>query len=104
MKVWYNGKYIEMNIGDRATVLRTSSGRSSFGEGATLTGTTASHLVFTTDSGATVKTKKDNIHDVVGRASKSGYCVSPHAPEGFEKMLHEEVRFWDSKSGTFVKK
>lgn len=89
MKIWFHGKYIEMNIGERVTVFKCGSGHSTYGEEATLTRTTERHLVFKTDSGATVKTATDNLSKVVGKAGKAGWHVHPGTSEShteFNKM------------------
>lgn len=104
MKVWYDGHWIDMCVGQVVTVFRCGSGRTVFGELATLTRVTKQHLVFTTDSGATVKTQLDNIHATIGRAKDNGYCVSPKTVDAFPYMIHEEVRYWDHKTCTFVNK
>lgn len=104
--IWFTGNgldtgFIDVEIGQRATVFKCGSGRSVFGEGATLTGTTKQHLVFTTDSGATVKTKLHSLFCVVGKAAKGGFAVSLHAPESFENLIPQKVRFWNEKTLEF---
>lgn len=106
MKVWTTGKYIEVSIGQKFLVARCGSGRSYFGEYATLTRTTKQHMVFTTDSGATVKTAIDNFCMVVGKASKAGYFVSPNI-EGRDEdpnFYKDWVRYWDPKKLKLVTK
>lgn len=109
MKVWsftdgVNTGWVDMNIGDKVTVFRCSSGHSCFGEGATLARTTSQHLVFVTDSGAEVKTKIDNLFVVVGKAAKAGYVVSRKQVEDFDCLYKEHVSFWNSKKMQFEKK
>lgn len=104
MKVWYNGGHIDMEIGQTVTVFRCSSGRSSFGEPGKLERVTAQHLVFVSESGAVIKTAKNNIHQVIGRAQKNGYHVSPKAFDSFPNIIREAARFWDEKTCTLVKK
>lgn len=41
---------------------------------------------------------------VVGKAAAEGYCVTTKAPNQFTDMIYEEVRFWDHKTCSFVKK
>lgn len=77
MKVWYNGDFINMEMNQKVFVGHCGSGHTVFGEYAVLKHTTAQHLVFVTESGVTIKTKKDNLHDVVGKAGKRGNFVSP---------------------------
>lgn len=104
MKVWNDGKFVDMAIGQRVTVFRVSSGRTCFGEPATLAKATAQHLIFTTDSGAIVKTKLDNINAVIGKAAAERYCVSLKQADEFYDLILENVRFWDKKTCTFVTK
>lgn len=104
MKVWFCGEFIDMTIGQKVTVFRCGSGRTTFGEGATLVKATAKNLVFKTQSGAVVKTDKENLHKVVGKAGAEGYSVTVKPADQFEDMIFEEVRFWDRKTCTFVKK
>lgn len=110
MKVWtHTGNgcetgFVDMMIGDRVTVFRCGGGHSTFGEPATLTKATAQHLVFTTDSGATVKTKIDNLFATVGKADKAGYCVTRRPFEDFDHMYRENVRFWNNKKCCFETK
>lgn len=106
MKTWYLGKFVDVNLGDRFFVGRCSSGRSYFGENATLTKTTSQHMVFTTDSGAIVKTKFNNLAATVGKANANGYWVSigERHLESDSNLFLEEVKYWDSKNLKFVKK
>ena len=107
MKVWtFTGNgcetgFVDMTIGERVTVFRCSSGLTTFGEPAILTRATAQHLVFTTDSGAIVKTKVDNLFATIGKAEKAGYSVTRRPFENFDHMIRENVRFWNSKKCCF---
>lgn len=103
MKVWNCGKFTEMEIGQVVTVFRCGSGLSTFGEKATLTRTTSQHLIFTTESGATVKTKVDNLHHVVGKAANR-WAVTTRPYEDFPCMIHNKVMFWNDKKGCFENK
>ena len=103
MRVWNCGKFENIEIGQVVTVFRCGSGLSTFGEKATLTRTTSQHLVFTTESGAIVKTKIDNIQHVVGKAAKD-WAVSTRPYEDFEHMTHSKVMFWNEKKLCFEKK
>lgn len=96
MKVWSVNGFIEMNIGQRVFVGRRGSGHTVFGEEAVLTGYTRQHLVFTTVSGSTVKTKIDNLCDVVGKAKKERYFVSTRLREAGE-YITERVSYWNEK-------
>lgn len=76
MLVWSCGKFHNIEIGQKVFVGHCGSGRTVFGEYATLERTTTKHLVFKTESGATIKTAIDNLHQVVGKAGKQGNFVS----------------------------
>lgn len=78
MNVWCCGKYIDMEIGQKVLVFKCGSGRTIFGEYATLTRTTKTQLVFVTESGVTIKTRNDNLHYVVGKAGKQDWTVTPN--------------------------
>ena len=103
-KVWNNGGYIQIAIGDKVTVFRSGGGRSTFGEPGALTRATKQHLVFTTESGAEVKTPIDNISHTVGKAKASRYCVTLRPFEDFGYMIKENVRYWNNKTLEFDKK
>ena len=100
----HSGSLVRVTEGQEVTVFRVSSGRTTFGERAHLVRGTKHHLVFRTESGATVKTKIDNLNVTVGKADREGYQVSPRRYEDFTDMIHHEVSFWDSKKQEFVKK
>ena len=95
MKTWFDGKPVEMYAGQVVTVYRCGEGHKIYGEFATLTRATNRHLFFTTDSGTTVKTRRDCLHATLGWAKEQGYCVSPKPVDGFSYMIHEEVRCCD---------
>ncbi len=76
MKVWSCGKFENIEIGQKVFVGHAGSGHSVFGEYATLAKTTKQHLVFKTESGTTIKTSIDNLHQVIGKAGKQGNFVS----------------------------
>lgn len=76
MKVWSCGKLNEINIGCKVLVFSVGSGRTYFGEFAILERTTEKHLVFKTESGVVIKTDKENLHKVIGKAGKQGFVVS----------------------------
>lgn len=99
MKVWTFGKYEDFEIGQRVFVGRCGSGRSVFGEYATLTRTTKRHLVFTTESGSIIKTAIDNLNKVSGKAEKAGYFVSSKV-EGRE-FCKARVHYWNSNKCCF---
>lgn len=96
MKTWFDGKPLEMYVGQVVIVYRCGPDHKIYGEFATLTRATNRHLIFSTDSGATVKTRLDSLHATVGWAKEQGYCVSPKSVDAFSHMIHEEVRCCDS--------
>lgn len=106
MKVWNNGKFEEIKIGQRVLVAHCGSGRTYFGEFGKLAKATKQHLVFITDSGAQVKTAIDNLHQVVGKAKKENLWVSlkVEGREDDENFIHQAVSFWDEKKMCLVKK
>lgn len=76
MKTWFEGKPMEMYVGQVVTVYRCGEDHKEYGEFATLTRATKRYLIFTTDSGATVKTRRECLHATVGDAKEKGYQVS----------------------------
>ena len=106
MKTWYCGKTVDVKVGQKVLIYRVSSGLSYFGEFATLKTTTKMHMVFVTESGAVVKTKIDNLHDVVGKAKANGYSVSLHVDgvENDKNFIHSKVMFWNDKKCCFETK
>lgn len=76
MKVWNCGEFIDVEIGQRFLIASCGSGRTYFGEYATLTRTTKKHLVFITESGAQVKTSIESLDWVTGK--HAGCFVTPN--------------------------
>ena len=104
MKVWYDGKYIDMEIGQTVTLCRIGGfSQGLFGESGKLERTTKQHMIFVSESGGVIKTKIDNLHHTVGKAYKEGYFVSLKSTEELN-VIYEKVRFWDDKRCVFVKK
>ena len=111
MKVWtFTGKgndvgFVDIELGQRATVLRTGGflHDSLWGECATLKKVTDKHLIWITDSGAEVKTAVDNLFDVRGKAAKEGYHVSL-GESMKERIFPEQVRYWNRNKGIFTTK
>ncbi len=100
MKIWYQGKFENIEIGQKVLVARCSSGHSVFGEYGTFKGTTKKNAVFETESGSIVKTAIDNLHQVAGKAKKAGYFVSLNISER-KDLYKERVGFWNSKKMCF---
>ena len=103
MKVWNCGKFENIEIGQKVMVARCGSGLSYFGEFAVLSKVTSKHLVFTTDSGAIVKTSIDSLC-TIGKANKAGYWVSLNI-EGREEdknFFKQNVMYWDDKKCCMV--
>lgn len=104
MKVWYSGKYIDVEIGQTVTMCRIGGfSGGMFGESGKLERVTKQHMIFVSDSGGVVKTKIDNLHHIVGKADKKGWFVSLKPIEELN-IIYEKVRFWDDKRCVFVKK
>lgn len=104
MKVWHDGKYIELEIGQIVTMCRVGGfSHSLFGESGKLNRITKQHLIFVSNSGGEIKTKIDNLHWVVGKAKEEGWFISLKPFEELD-IIYEKVRFWDRKRCEFVKK
>lgn len=105
MKVWNLGKFENIEIGQKVLVARCGSGHTYFGEFAVLSRTTSRHLVFTTDSGAIVKTSIDNL-GTIGKAAKAGYWVSLNIEgrENDKNFFKQSVHYWDEKKLCLVNK
>lgn len=93
MRTFHYGNFINIEIGQEVTVARSGSGRTVFGEPATLTGTTKQHLVFTTQSGKTVKCPIDNMSSTVGKAKQAGYFIILKKFEEVENIIRLSVMF-----------
>lgn len=106
MKVWNNGKFEEIKVGQRVFVGHCGSGHTYFGEFGQLVKATKQHLVFETESDAQVKTAIDNLHQVVGKAKKENLWVSLNIEgrEDDKNFIHQEVSFWDEKKMCLVKR
>lgn len=91
MRTFHYGNYINIEIGQEVTVARSGSGRTVFGEPATLTRTTKNHLVFTTQSGQTVKCPIDNMSRTVGRANQAGYFIITRRFEDINDIIKSAV-------------
>jgi len=81
-----------MEIGQEVTIFRCVGGRSTFGEKAKLTGATAKHLIFTTESGTVVKT--DDSLNTVGKAKANYWSVTL---ENLPNMINSRVCFWNDQ-------
>ena len=91
MRTYHYGQYINIEIGQEVTVARCGSGRGTFGEPATLTRTTKQHLVFETESGATVKCQIDNVSVTVGKAEQAGYFIIAEKFEDVANIIKSAV-------------
>lgn len=92
-------EFITLTSEDTVFVGRCSSGRTVFGERARLTKILKNHLVFTTESGAQVKTDSDA--NTVGKAKAAGYWVCLSDRTGEDNVLHEAVSYWNDKKCCF---
>lgn len=93
MRVWHCGNFVNIEIGQEVTVARSGGARSVFGEPAKLTRTTKQHLVFTTESGKTVKCPIDNMSYTVGKADKAGYFIITRKFEDVQNIIRMSVMF-----------
>ena len=93
MRIYNSGDYINIEIGQEVTIARSGSGHTTFGEPAILERTTKQHLVFKTESGATVKCPIDNMSYTVGKAAKAGYFIMIRKFEEVNNIIHSRVRF-----------
>lgn len=85
MKIWSNGSYQDIEIGQKVFVGHCGSEHTCFGEYGVLERATTRHLVFKTDSGTVIKTAIDNINNVIGKAGKQGNFVSLRLERDFIK-------------------
>ena len=92
----FNGpEFITLTENDTVFVARCGSGRTVFGERAHLSKILKNHLVFTTESGAQVKTNLDGW--TVGKAENAGYFVALRDMTDEENVIHSKVSYWNSK-------
>ena len=61
-EVYFNGQWLEIKIGTKVFIGRCGSGKTVFGEYGTLTKINKNGLVFTTDSGTKITTKKESLN------------------------------------------
>ena len=93
MKV-QNKYYEEFNIelGQEVTVAKLGTQGYIHGEPATFTRTTKQQMVFTTESGATVRCPLGDISHTIGKAGKFGYFVMLRKFEDINNIIRESVR------------
>lgn len=83
LDVWYVGEWINIELGTKVLIAKCGSGKSVFGEYATLTKITkGGSLVFTTESGTKVSTKKENLRPT---KKHEDYFISLHTNRDFIK-------------------
>lgn len=76
-------------IGDKFFIGMSGGAQSVFGENAELTKITKMHLVFKTDSDQIVKTKIDNLNEVIGKLAKQNVFVSEgERSEFIKRSMH----------------
>lgn len=96
----YKGpEHITITSDTTVFVGRCGSGLTVFGERAYLTKILKRHLVFTTESGAIVKTDFDA--HTVGKAFKEHYFVALRDMTNEEHVMHHEVSYWNNKKCCF---
>lgn len=93
-RVFINGKWTTVELGQRVVVATCGSGHSYFGEFGTITKFLNKHIVITTDSGTIVKV--NDWFDTVGKASKNNYWASVII-ENREDMIPSRVHYWNDK-------
>lgn len=76
MKVWSNGNWIDIEVGQRVFIGQCGSGHTVFGELGTFVRATKKHCVFRSDSGSEVKTPIDSIMRTSGCWQEAGWWVS----------------------------
>jgi predicted fused transcriptional regulator/phosphomethylpyrimidine kinase len=81
---------------------KCGSGHAVFGERAHFTKATAKHLVFTTESGAIVKT--DYTLNTIGKARRAHYWVGIGDRTNEENYIHQSVSYWNAEKCCFEKK
>lgn len=100
IRVWKNGKYVEINDSIDFYVGRCGSCHSVFGEKAKLYKVLEKHLVFKTESGSIVKTKKETM-ETVGKAAKERYWVGIGDRTGQKDYYNERVKFYNERKHCF---
>lgn len=103
IRVCTNGKYVEINDSMDFYVGRggrCGSGYYVFGEKAKLYKVLEKHLVFKTESGSLVKTKKETM-ETVGKAAKERYWVGIGDRTGQKNYYHERVKFYNERKCCF---
>ena len=91
MRVFYLGNFIDVEIGQKVTIARSSSGHTMFGEPAEFSRTTKQHAVFTTESGATIKCPIENWSYTIGKADKAGYGIITRKFEDVKNIIRMPV-------------
>lgn len=94
MKVWDNGKWIELELGHRVFIGQSGRGHTVYGEFGTFIKTTKKHCVFRSDSGSEVKTPIDNIMQTSGGWREAGWWVSLLTEREY---THRRPAYWNQK-------
>lgn len=97
MKIWSNGNWFDIEVGQRVFIGRCGSWRNVYGEFGHLERVTTKHVVFVSDSGSVVKTAVDNLNRVSG-GFKDRFFVSLNTDriEGVDYM-QERPSYWNQK-------
>lgn len=93
MKVWSNGSWADIEIGQRVFIGQVS-GNTVFGEPGTFVRTTKRNCVFVSDSGSEVKTPIDNIMLTSGGWHEDGWWVSLHTERDY---FPRKPAYWNQK-------
>lgn len=94
MKVWSNGNWAEIELGQRVFIGQCGRGHTVYGELGTFIKTTKKHCVFRSDSGSEVKTPIDNITTTSGGWHEAGWWVSLHTEREYTTW---RPAYWDQK-------
>ena len=98
IKIWNNGEWKMIDDGMGFFVGRCGSGQSVFGENARLFKVNKNSLVFKTERGSLIKTKRDSLN-TIGKAKKEGYFVSIGSRE--DGYIKERISYWNEKKCAF---
>lgn len=94
MKVWSNGSWINIEIGQRVFIGQCSHGNAVLGEFGTLAKVTKLNCIFRSDSGSEVKTPVDNIALTSGAWHEAGWWVSLHTEREY---IPQRPAYWNPK-------
>jgi hypothetical protein len=94
MKVWSNGSWVDIEIGQRVFIGKCGSGWTVIGELGTFVRATKQHCVFRSDSGSEVKTPLEDIMKTSGVWRKEGWWVSLRTEREY---VHSQPSYWNER-------